>query len=410
MNLAKPNQYAMIHIMYTGCMSELFFELLNNDPPPSNDTELTCNDNATSFIKNYNLTSANGELMSVFELRQLIGGFFEGLGGDICGDQLEFNSIAITRVLNLSETQKDYLLNQPQLLTEVATFLEEEGYHEDMSLALQMSVQMMIDLQMNDLLYSPNDPAYTDIINQYADNEMNPYISFLIAYEVASLKVDHPDWSDNKVYLKATFKVYLEQVHLLLDLGGLIPAAGEICDVTNGVIYTLEGDGINASFSFAAVMPIAGWWATSAKWANKIITSSTTGRKITLKFIKDGAGMIHFGSRSQLKTVIKPAANHQAHHIIPWQWKQHDVVQQVAKNGDPFHMNDVLNGIPMHKDVHNGSHPNYNAYVQDQLNDILSQAGGTIDPSVAATKVSELCASIRTAILNNPNTHINDLF
>ena len=123
--------------------------------------------------------------------------------------------------------------------------------------------------------------------------------------------------------------MFLDGLHIALDIAGLVPVLGEVADITNGVIYTLEGDGINAAFSFAAVIPIAGWFATGAKYATRTIIGAS-GRKITLKYIVNSAGEIAFGRRGQLRTVIKPPANHQAHHIIPWQYSSHPVVQAAA--------------------------------------------------------------------------------
>lgn len=73
-------------------------------------------------------------------------------------------------------------------------------------------------------------------------------------------------------YLVLTTKEQLQFVDGIqfgLDLAGLIPGIGEIADGVNGVIYTVRGDKLNASLSFAAMIPVAGWGSTAAKFANK---------------------------------------------------------------------------------------------------------------------------------------------
>ena len=44
---------------------------------------------------------------------------------------------------------------------------------------------------------------------------------------------------------------------------------GEVADLTNGVIYTIEGDGLNATLSFASTIPIAGWFSAGVKFAKR---------------------------------------------------------------------------------------------------------------------------------------------
>ena len=53
--------------------------------------------------------------------------------------------------------------------------------------------------------------------------------------------------------------------HLALDLFGLIPVVGEPADLVNGVWYAAEGNTLDASLSFAALVPVAGSAATGGK-------------------------------------------------------------------------------------------------------------------------------------------------
>jgi len=104
---------------------------------------------------------------------------------------------------------------------------------------------------------------------------------------MAILRFLHPKWSDTKIHLTAWWNLFKEPVHLLLDLGGLIPVVGEAADLINGAIYLMEGDNLNAGISFAATIPFAGWAATGSKYAARVITNAA-GEK-ALQVIAKGA-------------------------------------------------------------------------------------------------------------------------
>jgi RHS repeat-associated protein len=108
------------------------------------------------------------------------------------------------------------------------------------------------------------------------------YYSYVLKFqstlkEYLSLKKQNKDISHIEAYLRAYWKVRSETVHYTLDILGMVPVFGEPADAINGGIYLLEGDYVSASFSFAATLPIAGWFATSAKWTRSFI-------KYTMKY------------------------------------------------------------------------------------------------------------------------------
>ena len=72
-----------------------------------------------------------------------------------------------------------------------------------------------------------------------------------------------------------------EAGHDILDAAGTIPLIGEVADGINGLWYTLEGDYVNAGFSFGAMIPFLGWGSTGAKWTYK-----------GAKYIDDGADLV----------------------------------------------------------------------------------------------------------------------
>ncbi|WP_445457854.1 AHH domain-containing protein [Flavobacterium sp. HNIBRBA15423] len=232
----------------------------------------------------------------------------------------------------------------------------------------------------------------------------------LFATHCAILKQENPGWSNFKVLKQA----WLDATHLSLDLAGLVPAFGEIADVTNGVIYTIEGDGLNATLSYASAIPVAGWFATGAKYANKIQIVYTIGTKVRLSYRVLANGLIYFGSnstcRAQLRRVLGLAVGNPliAHHIIPLGIQTHEVVQKAAKSGSAFHMNEALNGIGLSTLVHSGSHGAYDAKILQKFNDFLL-ANPNATPNQCYAKANQVIQEIRTAIANNPNTPINQL-
>lgn len=62
--------------------------------------------------------------------------------------------------------------------------------------------------------------------------------------------------------------------HNVLDVVGLIPVVGEVCDGANALIYAAEGDMVNAALSAAAMLPVGGQAATAAKFAKKAATAA----------------------------------------------------------------------------------------------------------------------------------------
>ncbi|MCI0528800.1 MAG: hypothetical protein L0Y56_15285, partial [Nitrospira sp.] len=56
--------------------------------------------------------------------------------------------------------------------------------------------------------------------------------------------------------------LFKEVGHDVLDVGGLIPVAGEAFDGLNGVWYAIEGDAVNATLSLSATVPVVGWAST----------------------------------------------------------------------------------------------------------------------------------------------------
>lgn len=95
-----------------------------------------------------------------------------------------------------------------------------------------------------------------------APNIANPDFATYCGIEYYLYGQTYPEWSSIKKRLWSFYSSISEGLHLALDFIGLVPVGGEIADLTNGILYTLEGDGINATLSFAAMIPVAGWAST----------------------------------------------------------------------------------------------------------------------------------------------------
>lgn len=252
-------------------------------------------------------------------------------------------------------------------------------------------------------IYNNFDTNFLSSVNPYTNMDLtasNPWLTKFQIYfttKCAVLRYNHPTWSDAKIYWEASKGI----VHITLDAFGMIPVVGEIADLTNGVLYLIEGDGVSATLSFAATAPFVGWGATAGKYAVKL-TASTLGTKVRLTWRVLQDGTIYFGSTGgKLRKVlgITDSTLH-AHHLIPWAMRNHELVQKAAKSGNAFHLNEALNGIPRPSGLHLTGHSAYNAKIFSILENYKNSIN-SIDE--AYDFISGFADHIRTLINNNPN-------
>jgi hypothetical protein len=255
-----------------------------------------------------------------------------------------------------------------------------------------------IDLDLNSFVANEN-------ITGIPPNSYNLPVGLTIFINYKKLRQINPEWSKAKCLWYASKEI----VHLSLDAFGLIPVVGEVADLTNGLLYAVHGDNLNATLSVASAVPFVGWVSAGTKYGLKVVYTINTKVKLVWKVLPNGT--IYFGSnsycRTQLRKVLGLAVGNadQAHHIIPINLQTNRVVQQAAKSGNAFHLNEALNGIPLSTAVHSGSHGNYDAKIAALLNVLPSNA----TPTQCYNKVNEIINKVRTAIANNPNTPINQL-
>jgi len=322
--------------------------------------------------------------------------------------------------LNLTHDQINWLNNNPVFADELLAFLiESQGsvangtnlpFYPSENPEAIIAAKSTLEVAMTGIVEAGFDQTHFAILvsnlpiphNQTAFDPMWP---FYFAMECINIKAEHPEWSNTKVYLEAS----LEVVHILLDVAGMVPVIGEIADLTNGGIYVLQGDGVNATLSFAATIPISGWATTTAKYAKKLITA-LDGSKRTLKWYKEANGMIKFGDRGLLRKVLglSKGDSRVAHHLVPWEHCDKGIIQKAAA-GD-FHMNEILNGIPLSTVQHNGSHTLYNDKVYVKLQNLLSSATAqNWSNAQCANEIRNLANNIRNWIVTHPNESINNI-
>jgi hypothetical protein len=269
------------------------------------------------------------------------------------------------------------------------------------------ALNFVLQAQIHNKIENDLDEAFLESVNQYVDlNTTDPIVTrqLIIYFSVrcAILKYQNPSWSNGKIYWEAS----KDLVHISLDLIGLVPLFGEPADLINGILYTIEGDGVNATLSYASTIPLAGWVTASTKIGLKVINVAGETTELVWKVV---GNVIEFGERKQLRRVlgITDSSIH-AHHLIPWATRTKTVVQKAAKSGNTFHLNEALNGIPLNSTSHLTGHAQYTQKLEEIL-DFLHSNNQNMTPNQAYTHINNLTNQIRTHIINHPNYNLGQI-
>ncbi|UZO79733.1 hypothetical protein NBT05_12320 [Aquimarina sp. ERC-38] len=308
------------------------------------------------------------------------------------------------------------LFNNRELSLEAAyTILEQDPIDREYKSALSKILRAWDD----DLIDGKNPEAFFDSLrfSYGTDEPLDPiyqfYYSVLFAQEkLEILEGEEAKWcNENPTACNALalWRASSEIVHITLDGLGLIPVGGIVCDLANGVIYTIEGDALQASLSFSAAIPITGWFSTGAKYGYKTINIFKTTNKTTLKWFVNSANKITFGKSGQLRRVLKGVIRkgEHAHHIIPFELGKNELIQLAAKSKRSFHINEFANGIAV-KAFRNTKHTAYNKAIENYLNIKLFE-NPNLTPDQAYDLVQMLIKKLRKIIEENPNVKIQDL-
>ena len=103
------------------------------------------------------------------------------------------------------------------------------------------AIRMTRETKLKGYFTAPFDENYYNLIDTYVpvdlkDQAVIDPLHLYYTMQCAILKSQHPEWSKFRVYAVAA----LELIHVGLDIAGLVPAFGEVADLTNGLIYTIE--------------------------------------------------------------------------------------------------------------------------------------------------------------------------
>ncbi len=350
-----------------------------------------------------------------------------------------------TSFFNSLSTENQTLLNSNTIVrSQIQNFLLQNYYSNDATIFSNEILNIanldatidtnalgfVLEAKNHDKIYNDIDAFFLVSVNQFmaldtSDTSLHDPITIHLLMKMALIRALQPDICNGLSEWQCDIKVFWEAskdvVHIVLDGIGLVPVVGEVADLINGGLYVLEGDGVNATLSFAAAVPIAGTWVTGSKYAIKIIEAGgnvayTVGTKVRLTWKVLADGTIYFGSDSTCRKQLRKALGmapyaqdaRQAHHIIPLNLQGHPTIQKAASSENAFHLNETLNGIPLDNAVHMGSHNNYDGIISLKLNNFLID-NPNATPNQCYNFVANLIQQIRIAIANNPITPINQL-
>ena len=105
-----------------------------------------------------------------------------------------------------------------------------------------------------------------------------------------------------------------EKLHEGLDYLGFVPVFGEVADGINGIIYTVEGDYLNASISAAALIPIGGQLATGTRVGKRIATEKV-GKEVTAEIARSSSELVESFAENGVLTHIVRNKNGQLYTI-----------------------------------------------------------------------------------------------
>lgn len=288
-----------------------------------------------------------------------------------------------------------FLRENPSAIKAIRDFKNEN--HEDVLLENEC-IDDILDIVINGHLEGPYSSDEKDSILElygFDDVETNypEYLTWCIIFRT-QWENEHPDQECGigcqiSIALQAMWKTKANELHTVFDICGLM---FEPCDLINGVIYTIEGDGVNAIISFAAVVPVIGTVAIGSKYKVAYKVANQTF-ELPISVLDE---FYDFGYHGKLASLLKPKPNEQCHHIITWASRKHDIVQLAARKG--WHPSHVKNGINLDKSIHSGwdaAHAVYSSNLTIYLDDL---AETITDPAIAKAELESLQNSIRSQL------------
>lgn len=127
-------------------------------------------------------------------------------------------------------------------------------------------------------------------------------------------------------FLNVLVQVAKDNVHTGLDIVGLIPVLGEIADVANAIIYTIEGNYVDASISAVSATTAAGWVVLYR--TNKIVIKDEAGRVISTlpKVFKNSSTTSHILAHNFLQKLRDNGLSQtEANTLFKWLWRDENI-------------------------------------------------------------------------------------
>ncbi len=271
--------------------------------------------------------------------------------------------------LNQNREFRDPLKNFKESTGPMSLNLKKDYSKELAQSVVNREINEVEGLQALQVINQVNEAQSTTPIPGFVTYYKMELVSVLLEIENDPVKKDWCNRNPRSCMAEAMLKASKEMAQYSLDALGLVPVIGEICDILNGVIYSASGEFTNASLSFAAAIPFAGWGATASKLGLKVVDNLNTGGKISLKIIKKTDGLISFGDRGQLSKVLGlKGTGKQAHHMVPWKFGDHPLIQKAANSKEGWHMNQFANGLPLNSSNHLNGHSVYSDTIEAILN------------------------------------------
>lgn len=343
------------------------------------------------FISLINFNNEVGALGYHSTVQSLGGGNRSANNADILEDEM----------LGINQITEDFGSTCDDLLHPLASMLASSG-----TMINRFAPAIVTDPEVQRINYE----VFEEAKNRFEEASYEIGIYWAREYEVVKKKMNCSDWNWSICAIHAKWRttdnICGEVVHTLLDICGLFPVVGEVCDVTNAVLYFSSGDLTNATLSSVAVVPIAGYGAFGVKYGGKLwrpvtgcVTEGRSGANYCrlLSFIVSKEGLIKWrGKNGQLRDIIVKndvryafngidliydGTKHNAHHLIPWEKcineKNKELMKELATRG--WHPNNPsLNGLVVPKMLPNGSvfhygnHKAYNDWIEKILPELES--------------------------------------
>jgi hypothetical protein len=316
----------------------------------------------------------------------------------------------IESVNSLTNDQLDQL-SLPQnssFVNELNIAIREE---DEINIEEIIAAKITIDAHLSNTISDFRGFAAAEIVAKYNSgiNSSDPVLLKYLTWaslNAATLKIQNPNWSNAKL----VYRSQKDAIHFTLEAISIIGVTAPIALTLDTVLYIFEEDASHASLNILMATLPGVLTATRLKTFVKTIESPTL-KKINLYLVQNGED-VYFGGRSLLRSVLGITSKAlEAHHIIPWQFRNHKLIQAAAKATSKFHMNDALNGIPLDKLIYqnSSSHLIYNSKILAELDRISLKYPNGIDSDIARQEVNVLLGKLRKWLDDNKNVDLKYL-